>query len=317
MKIEELTPVCQKRIEAISKKHGKTVDFLMVEFMKLYNEESLATAPTDVIRQDWSSKLLYTNWYNRPRLQTRSIVPVGKGTIRKFKGAEATQRLYVYDYSTQTMSAITVVEDALSMLEDIAFGEFYPDVQIGITEFDTLQIDERTKLPDPVEVFGTENSPENFDDLMINYLKASVITMDDLRNKRNWSKKRKYVGQGGVERESVVDTDWKIIRGCVVSGIREHDQGNGMKRYRLTFSDGNVYGEETLTDGTVLPTQMSGWTDKQFKFSKGTYCDLYGPVELAKYEQKNRQTGKQEKVSRFQMDIMYANPIGEMPEDLA
>jgi len=319
LKFDELTPATQQKLEAISKQHGITTKELMIEYLKIYNSGFVAHAPSEPFRQEWAGKLLYSNWYNRPPLKDRNVIPVGIGTVNKFEGSEAYQRLLAYDEATEKMIGISITQKALGIAEDIVFGEYYEAVKIGVTQQGTFQIDDRTELPDPTEFLGGEGAPENLDELLTEYLKVKTITMQDLENSRNWSKKFKTQTSRG-ERENVVETDWKIIRGAVINSNSEFEQGgrgSGFKRGRLMFTDATVLEDKILRDGTVLPTQMLAWVDTRFLFPQGTICDVYGTVDLNKFTRKNRNTGKDEKVSQFQMNAYLVNAlyIGEVEEE--
>jgi len=318
LKFDDLPKLVQTRIEQIVEEKSLPREIVVERYITVYNLDFIANAPSKKFRHIWASQKLHSDFFSKPLLKKHNIVPIGVDGVKKFPDQDPSLILFALDVDSGKRISITVDKKALLLIDDITLGEYYPDIDLAVTERGYFHLDDRTELPEPQPYMNVgEGYPESIDDLLTNPdfgLKIREIQMKDFGNAKLISKRIPTLDKSSTYADSM---DWVCIRNCMVLSSRKINvKGmDGVFRGQLQVTDSSVAEEITTSKGIVIGNRMSVWVAPRHMYPDYSVLNLWGPVEHRTWQQKDP-NDPSKKIDRqnFQMTAYYAFPLVEGPE---
>jgi hypothetical protein len=257
-----------ERINLISQKTGIDIETLNKAYLEIFSDPFVQTDPqfqTDLDRHRYSVAILWARYIARPPAKEWQVIPIGIGPVRQSRlGPVCCVMALTKSVGKLEMRRVIVPADSVEQIQLFAGYK----VLLGQFKTGDLIADSRTRWENPTNTGVDANK-------IIEMLKIKRITIAEA--KKNLSR----IGPDGY----VDETDWRVIRGIIVSSSRGEKEGREWANYVIV--DETVEGEPRVTsDGRVLRPGFTVWANPILMvYDSESEVDCVGTVQLGSQTQ--------------------------------
>lgn len=259
-----------KRVDEISEKFQVSREEVLREFEQIVADPLVAqdtqlTTPEE--RLTHASRILWTRYVGRPRVQEYDIVPLGYLAPRSTKSGDKMSSLFglVKDGGESSLRRVAFFGEQAEKVSDITPFVRYK-VKLGkFKDGKDMSADNRSVFENP--------SMLNLKPLEVfERLNVKKITISQAKDNPSLKDSSGYVDK----------TDWRLIR-AIVSNKNSGQREDGGHYYSYTILDDTASTETVTQDGRVLRPGFTVWVDeKQHNYQPDDECDFIGTVEVSK-----------------------------------
>lgn len=319
VKYDKLPAIVQKRIDTIVKKIGITKAEVMVKYKEILNMDFIANAPSQEFKYEWASQKLHSDFFSKLPLKKRNIIFLNAAPVSKFAGRDADQVIFFYDLDSEKIMSAKADTSGFKVVAELTAGEYYPEIEFGVTEHNTFTVDDRTVVPEPEAYFGIDDDyPADIVDLLDSVVEVKPVKMKDFGNAKLLSKKAEFKDNNGKTNYYTDKTDWRCIKNCMIikSGVQDVQGVEGAKKGNLLITDSSIADAITTDKGITINNRMTIWVSADDVYPPYSAINIYGPIEMKKRKIKDRDNpGKEIEQVNFNCNGFHIEVLGRGPEE--
>lgn len=293
MEYDDLPKESQEEIDKIVNKHSLTRTEVVDHYVKIFKRSFVGSAKSDAEKHEWVSRIVKSEFEDRPPTGKKDFIVLGKGPIQYSKKSKSiTTYMLILDANNKNLTTMVLRGKDVALMDQFQCGDMYQGVLCGADDKGTFYGDDRMN-PIPQGTPSKNTVPEIFGAL-VKKKALKIVTFSDLDKKGNMTQ----VGSTGWP----VRTDIRCFMNCFVvrswKGAIEEWKHFEVERGNMTLKDdSNDFDGYTDDDGLEWPNKITAWGNPEFLFPKHSVCNAWGVVS------RNKES------KELSIELVYADPI--------